>query len=307
MIYAQLTVEHRASLTKAAGVVTMGKEAIMILELAAIATIAGQISRTPADNALVDGDKVHFFLQPFFVAEGRCLDAKWSSDGNYLIAVTENATVPPSAYAKYFETGKIATAKAEVSITVASLKTGKAKQVWSVEADPRSRAAVTFFAGSEVAVVLVLGPTESTTVLRITGGTSRAEAIETLAGPGRSDADPTGKYVSVVEQGVGTEANEMTVRFVGKFGDVLTRRPVGGYIFWTRGGDAIQGDLEAGGKFFQVEPRGGGRIVEGKPDFAYPEESASQVLTHVSVLPIPGRGEGCACCSQVSRDSPSES
>src|SRR5687768_7402308 len=140
--------------------------------LLAIASVV-QIGGSVADNALIDGERVHLFLPPVLVCEGRLLTAQWADDGQYLVVVSEHLTITPSDYREYFETGKTAKAKTEIKVGAFSVRTGKAKELWSMESYPRSRAGIVYFRNSDIAIIYVTLPDSKSTVLRVTASTSQ--------------------------------------------------------------------------------------------------------------------------------------
>src|SRR5688500_130926 len=148
--------------------------------LIVFASIA-QVNLSVADSALIDGEKVHLFLPPVLVCEGRWLSSQWSDDGQYLIVVSEHSTIAPGDYREYFESGKTTNSKTDVKVAAFSMRTGRARELWSVESRPLSRADCVFFRNSDVAIVSVTQPDSKSYIVRVTASTSKAEIVETLA------------------------------------------------------------------------------------------------------------------------------
>jgi len=255
----------------------------MFVELAAL-VILGQQSSSPSDSALVDGDQVHVFLSPFLVAEGTCLDARWSDDGQYLIVVSEKVQVPPSAFKEFMESRKTFQATSEVGIYIASMRTGTAKQVWHAERKPGSNAEIQFFRKSDAAVVHVSDQSGETTVLRVTAGTSRVEIVETLPSRAYSlSRDPLGKFVA------STTNEPRSVRFIGPSGDVLRRQPYSGEgIAWSKDGQPIVLGIGPRGKYVTITPGSSEKWVNGVPAYFEETDLPRRIAVQPSEMVLPG-------------------
>jgi len=259
----------------------------MFAGITALLVLGGQLPSAPQDSALVDGDSVHLFLPPVFVSEGKLLANAWSDDGQYLIVISQQMRVPPADYKDYFEKGKMANAVAEMGVYIASMKTGISRAVWTVEMEPGVDAEVTFFRGSNVAVLHARKKNGETTVLRVTAATSRVETVEVLNTPANlSGPDPTGKYVASWTE------EPPTVRFIGQSGNVLRRQTLEerGDIYWTRSGVAMLLDGVMRGKYLTIEPGGGQRWIEGRSDMeAYLEPEDMRIDVRSSQFALPGQ------------------
>ena len=186
-----------------------------LLAMVSLLQVAGSVS----DNALLDGDKAYLFLPPVPVAAGRWVCSAWSDDGQYLVVVSERSIVPPNAYRDYFETGKQSTPQTAFNVSSFSIRTGRARELWTGHTRPRSQGRCIFFRGSDVAIVTLTAPDLTTTVLRLTASTSKAEVVETLVGrPSVTAYKDKLAAVSIDEP--------PSVRFVPPSGNVFRRQPL---------------------------------------------------------------------------------
>lgn len=249
--------------------------------------LAGQFGGSAWDNALVDGDKVHFFLPPVVVSEGAVQGSAWSEDGRYLLTITESAAVSPQDVRKYYDGGKLASPTSTVKLDVFNSATGISKTLWRAENKVAVTGEIHYFEGSDVALAQVRFQDESL-LLRITCGTSRVETIESIAGQPTQLLsilpDPKGRYVS------SQTFDPPTVRFIGQQGRVLPRVPLEtpNYGMWTRHGAYV---IErSAGSYFVIDPLGGEtRIENGRPDYTFLGGAAFSFKSRTSRMPIPGR------------------
>ena len=261
----------------------------MVITALLAATSFLQVGGSVSDNALLDGEKAYMFLQPVPVAEGRWVCSQWSDDGQYLIVVSEQSTIPPTAYREYFETGKQTTTLTEFKVSTFSIRTGRARELWSGTTRPRSAGSCSFFRGSDVAIVALTGPDSATTVLRVTPSTSKVEVVETLTGEPEITIHKNKLAAVSVNQ-------PPSVRFVPPSGNVYRRQPLskpGGIAFRTDG-VAVLSRATASGKHLTVLPGGGEEWVDGLPDYGpgFDENfETSRVVSHQTKIAVPGGPE----------------
>jgi hypothetical protein len=248
-----------------------------------------QVGGSVSDNALLDGDKAYLFLPPVPVAVGRWVCSAWSDDGQYLIVVSEQSIVPPNAYRDFFETGKQSVLQTAFNVSSFSIRTGRARELWSGPTRPRSQGRCIFFRGSDVAIVTLTAPDLTTTVLRLTPSTSKAEVVETVAGrPSLTVHKDKLAAVSIDEP--------PSVRFVPPSGNVFRRQPLSmaGGISFREDGVAVLSRAKAPGKHLTVQPGGDETWVDGLPDFGpeFDEKfDTSRVISHQANIRVPGGPE----------------
>jgi prepilin-type processing-associated H-X9-DG protein len=260
----------------------------MITAIGLVTLAFGQFGSSISESALVDGDKVHILLPPVLVAEGRWLHSSWSDDGRSLLVVTERIQVSPDDYKDWIERRERAQAKTEVSVSVANMRTGKAKTLWTGASVPSGGAYIAWFRNADVALVQIESGGGAATILRVTAGTSKVELIETLPRKAYLTADPTGKYVAVTP--VVESPEEASVRFVGGAGAVLKRQPLSflSTISFTKSGVAVM-SVRSPGRYRTVTPGGGEQWVDGKPDFVFSDEDfgSSRVSAQTESIAVP--------------------
>jgi len=248
----------------------------MTLGLAAFAatlTLQGADFGVNLDDALVDGETTYIFLAPILVADGEYLDAQWSDDGRYLLMLTERQLLRPFEFERDIAKQSAPQVTYEATLSVANLRTGASKELWAAKLPNGSRAGISYFRNSDVAVVTVSAVDGTTTVLRITAGTSSVEVVETLRNAGEVGTSIGKDYAAVSAE------NPPSVRFIGRDGPVLRRQPLSlpSTVSFTTAGVAVVNAAKAPHRHLTIVPGGEEQWVEGLPKFnAFDEEFGKQ-------------------------------
>lgn len=244
-----------------------------------------QASGNPMDSALIDGDKVHIFLPPILVSEGRHLWSTWSSDGMYLLVASENVDVAPKEYKEGWEGKKLAPRDADLEIHSYSMRSGTSKRLYQGKKPFGSRAHIVFFLGTDVAIVnLTISGGSQTEILRVTCGSSKVEIVDRTTNQTYISIDPSGQLIGVTDR-------QTWLRFIGKDGKVYPKQqlPAEGAVVWDSNKDPLLVTLQGG--IYAVNPNGGFASTDRRPSKTQvPDGIETRIATGSPSVGVEGSG-----------------
>ena len=220
-------------------------------------------SPNPMDSALIDGDKVHIFLPQVLVSEGRLLASGWSSDGMYLLVLSEKIDIAPKEYKEGWEGKKLTPRDVDVEVHVFSMRSGTSKRLYHRKRPFGSEGFIRFLEGSDTAVVSI-GDARGTgsEILRVVSGTSKVEIIEKASDFIDVGFGPKNDLVSLHVRGG-------WVRFIGTDGKLYTKQPTpqGAIVVWSTQSEPLL--IIGDGGVFAINPSGGFEPTNGRPSTPY--------------------------------------